>query len=105
MRFKMPGSYALVPAHGAAGSQWWTPTLTSGTLGSIVGGRTVEETAALRHALRSQWRAWNAQTFIIGLGPNEAFARQFVSWVIGRPPVQRQGVHVWYELQQGLASS
>jgi hypothetical protein len=104
MRFKMPGAYALVPSHGHAGTQQWgTPTLTSGTLGSIVGGRTVAETAPLRHALRAQWRTWNAQTFIVGPGPNEAFARQFVSWVIGRPPVQRQGVYVWYGLQQDLS--
>ncbi len=47
MRFRMPGAYALVPAAGAAGSQWGTPTLTSGTLGSIVGGGTIPETATL----------------------------------------------------------
>ncbi|HWD55002.1 MAG TPA: hypothetical protein VG346_07755 [Acidimicrobiales bacterium] len=105
MRFKMPGAYALVPAHGGTGSQWGTPTLTSNTLGNIVKGKKVAETTSLRGALRAQWRAWDAQTFIMGPGPHEAFAREFVSWAIGRPPVQRQGVDVWYRLQHDLASS
>ncbi|HEY1650288.1 MAG TPA: hypothetical protein VGG09_00250 [Acidimicrobiales bacterium] len=104
MRFKMPGAYALVPAPGAVGSQWGTPTLTGGTLQTIVGGGQVPETTTLRHALRAQWRAWDARTFIVGPGPNETYARSFVSWVLGRAPVPRQGVYVWYGLGRDLAS-
>ena len=38
----------------------------------------------------------------MGPGPNEAFARRYVSWVIGQTPVRRQGVDVWYDLRRAL---
>jgi hypothetical protein len=104
MRFKMPEAYALVPAPGAMQSQWGTPTLTSNTLGGIAGNVKIAESASLRRALRAQWLHWDAETFIMGPGPDEAYARQFVSWVIGRAPVQRQGVYVWYHLRNDLLS-
>ena len=103
MRFKIPGAYALVPAPGAMRSQWGTPTLTSNMFGAIAAGYGVPRTAALRHQLRAQWRGWDAQTFIMGPSPHEASARRFVSWVVGRTPVQRQGVNVWYDLRRDLA--
>jgi hypothetical protein len=104
MRFKMPGAYALVPAPGALQSQWGTPTLTSNTLGAIAGNIKVAESPSLRRALRAQWLKWDAETFIMGPGPDEAYARQFVSWVTGKPPVHRQGVSVWYHLRDDLLS-
>jgi hypothetical protein len=94
--------YALVPAPAPTRSQWGTPTLTSNTLGAIAASIKPPEAPALRRALRAQWRSWNTQTFIMGPGPDEAFARHFVSWVIGRPPVRRQGVDVWYGLRRDL---
>jgi hypothetical protein len=104
MRFKMPGAYALVPAPGAMQSQWGTPTLTSNTLGGIAGGVKIAESPSLRRAIRAQWLNWDAETFIMGPGPDQAYARQFVSWVIGKSPVHRQGVYVWYHLRDDLVS-
>jgi hypothetical protein len=96
MRFKIPGAYALVPTPGTGQSQWGTPTLTSGTLDAIQSGSPVAETSAIRSALRSQWRAWDVRSFIMGPGANGPSARRFVTWVIGRPPIHTHGVYVWY---------
>jgi hypothetical protein len=40
----------------------------------------------------------------MGPGPNEAFARQFVSWVLGATPVRSHGVYVWYGLRRNLTA-
>ena len=87
MRFKMPGGYVMVPVPGNGPPVWGSATLTTATLEAIQGGATVTETPTLRHALRAQWRRWGAQTFIMGPGGDEAAARAFVTWVIGKPPV------------------
>lgn len=100
MRFKMPGAYALVPTAGTGQSEWGTQTFTIGTLNAIESGLSVAETPSIRNTLRTQWRAWNVQTFIMGPGNNESTARRFVSWVIGRSPVSRQGVYIWYGVER-----
>ena len=105
MRFKMPGAYALVPTRGTGQSEWGTPTLTTDALKAIQSGSPVAETPTVHKALRSQWRAWNVQTFIMGPGDNESTARRFVSWVIGRPPVHTQGVYVWYGVERYIGTS
>ena len=105
MRFKMPGGYVMVPVPGNGPPVWGSATLTTATLESIEGGATVTETATLRHALRAQWRRWGAQTFIMGPGAEEAAARAFVTWVIGKPPVATHGVYVWYGLQRSIAAA
>ena len=105
MRFKMPGAYALVPTRGTGQSEWGTPTLTTDALKAIQSGSPVAETPTVHKALRSQWRAWNVQTFIMGPGDNESTARRFVSWVIGRPPVHTQGVYVWYGVERFIGTS
>ncbi len=97
MHFKMPSAYALVPGPGGQ-AQWGTPTLTTRTLATLAGGKSVRKTASLRDALRAQWRSWDVQTFIMGPGGNETAARHFVSWVLGRAPEHRQGVYIWYRL-------
>jgi hypothetical protein len=103
MRFQMPGAYALVPGVGGR-ARWGTPTLTTRTLVAIESGAKVRQTAALRAALRAQWRSWNVQTFIMGPGKKESTARRFVTWVIGRAPEYQEGVYVWYRLGQPGAS-
>jgi hypothetical protein len=105
MRFKMPGSYALVPTPGTGQSEWGTPTLTTGALNAIESGSPVAETPSIRNALRSQWRAWNVQTFIMGPGDNESTALRFVSWVIGRSPVHTRGVYVWYGIERSIGTA
>ncbi len=105
MRFKMPGGYVMVPVPGNGPPVWGSATLTTATLEAIEGGATVTETPALRHALRAQWRRWGAQTFIMGPGAEEAAARAFVTWVIGKPPVATHGVYVWYGLQRSIAAA
>ncbi|HEX4433719.1 MAG TPA: hypothetical protein VH012_02750 [Acidimicrobiales bacterium] len=104
MRFKMPGAYALVPAEGGGPATWGSGTLTSGTLQALQGGAAVPRTALLRDQLRAEWRLWDAQTFIMGPGANEAAARDFVTWVIGKPPVHTDGVYVWHDLQRSIAA-
>lgn len=105
MRFKMPGAYALVPTPGTGQSQWGTPTLTTGALSAIQAGSPVAETPSTRDALRSQWRVWKVQTFIVGPGANAATARRFVTWVIGHPPVHTHGVYVWYGVERSIGTA
>jgi len=102
MRFKMPGAYALVPIPGTGQSEWGSQTLTTNTLQQLGSGAQVPETAAIRHALRQQWREWNVQTFIMGPGGDQAMARAFVSWVIGRQPVRTHGVDVWHGVDRAV---
>jgi hypothetical protein len=105
MRFKMPGAYALVPAAGSAPPTWGSSTLTSGTLQQLQSGATVPRTGELRSQLRAEWRLWNAQTFLMGPGGDEAAARDFVTWVIGKPPVYTHGVYVWHNLQRLITAT
>jgi hypothetical protein len=105
MRFKMPGSYALVPTRRGGQPEWLSPTLTTGTLQYLLVGDRVGETSTLRHALRAQWRDWKVQTFIMGPGKHEKTARRFVTWLIGKPPVHTEGVYVWYGVQRSVGSA
>ncbi len=102
MRFKMPGAYALVPGRGAAQPTWGSPTLSTGTLQALEGGVALPRTSSLRNQLRAEWRAWKAQTFIMGPGGHEAAARDFITWVIGKAPAYTHGVYVWDDMQQSL---
>ena len=102
MRFKMPGAYALVPATGAPPT-WGSPSLTGDTLAAVQAGANVSRTSSIRSALRSQWRSWHAQTFIMGPGGDETGARDFVTWVIGKSPVYTDGVYVWSDLQRSIS--
>ncbi|HEX4126401.1 MAG TPA: hypothetical protein VHX67_02345 [Acidimicrobiales bacterium] len=104
MRFKMPGAYALVPAPRSAPATWGSPTLTTGTLQSLQAGAAVPRTASLRRSLRAQWRSWHAQSFIMGPGGDEAAARDFVTWVVGKAPVSTHGVYVWSDLAHSIAT-
>jgi hypothetical protein len=104
MRFKMPGAYALVPASGSAQPTWGSATLSTGTLQALQDGVAVPRTSSLRNQLRGEWRAWNAHTFIMGPGANEAAARDFVTWVIGKAPVHVHGVYVWDDLARSLST-
>jgi hypothetical protein len=105
MRFKMPGAYGLVPTTGTGQSQWGTPTLTTATLAAIQSGTPVAETASIRSGLRSQWRGWKVETFIMGPGANALAAQRFVSWVIGQPPVHTHGVYVWYGVERAVGAA
>jgi hypothetical protein len=102
MRFKMPEAYALVPASGGPPT-WGSPSLTAGALQALQAGAAVSKTSSIRRDLRSQWRSWHAQTFIMGPGGDETGARDFVTWVIGRSPVYTHGVYVWDDLQRSIS--
>jgi hypothetical protein len=102
MRFKMPGVYALVPVAGPVSPNWGSPTVTSTTLQSLQAGAAVPRTRDIRTALRLEWRNWNAQSVIVGPGGDEANARDFLTWVIGKPPVFTHGVYLWTDLQQSI---
>jgi len=102
MRFKMPGAYALVPVAGPVSPNWGSPTVTSGTLQALQVGTAVPRTEDIRKELTAEWRSWNAQSFIMGPGGDEANARDFITWVIGKPPVYTHGIYLWTDLQQSI---
>ncbi len=104
MRFKMPSAYVLVPVPGQPPA-WGSSTLTTHTLLALQEGFTVPETSGTRSSLLSQWRDWRVQTVIIGPGDDEARARQFVSWLLGRQPTYTHGVYVWHGVQQATSST
>ena len=70
---------------------------------ALQAGATVSKTSSIRSALRSQWRSWDAQTFIMGPGGDETGARDFVTWVIGKSPVYTDGVYLWSDLQRSIS--
>ncbi len=104
MRFKMPGAYALVPTPGTGLSEWGSQTLTGNTLNAVESGAPVPETAAIRSELLAQWRVWKVETIIVGPAPYETAARQLVSWLVGRRPVQLHGVYVWYGVERSTGT-
>lgn len=102
MRFKMPDVYALVPVAGPVSPNWGSPTVTSSTLLSLQSGAAVPRTEDIRKELTAEWRNWDAKSIIMGPGGDEANARDFITWVVGKPPVFTHGIYLWSDLQQAI---
>jgi hypothetical protein len=51
---------------------------------------------ATRSAVLGQLRATHTVEVVIGPMPYQAAALDFTSWLLGRPPVSRQGVYLWH---------
>ncbi len=106
MHFRSPGGYFLVP-DGPGQKIGFSPalgygadTLTARVLVGLYHGRPPVETAALRSALLAQWGSWHVSSLVAVFGPvsQPAASRQFMTWLVGRPPVPVDGVDVWDHL-------
>jgi hypothetical protein len=107
LRFAMPGGYFLVPAgpdrHIAfsPGLSYTRSTLTARVLTGLESGQIPPETAALRSALRAQWRRWGVDSLVaFPEGESEpAAVLRFLTWVVGRPAGSGAGgAYTWYRL-------
>lgn len=98
-RFSMVGGYFLIPVPG--GTQYYQPTLVQATLtqlltGSLQGGSLPAETPQLRVALVSDLASWGVRAVLVQPLPD---ARQFFTWLVGRPPDAAKGEMLeWYSV-------
>jgi hypothetical protein len=106
MHFKSPGGYFLVP-DGPNHTIGFTPTvpygsntLTARVLGQVYKGTPPPETAALRLALLAQFRSWHVSSIIASLAavPQPGSSLQFLTWLVGTPPVRDVDVEAWHHL-------
>ncbi|HZM56417.1 MAG TPA: hypothetical protein VFC03_15455 [Acidimicrobiales bacterium] len=103
MHFKSPGGYFLVPdgpGHAIGFSpivSYGADTLTATVLVQLHAGTPPPETSQLRTALLAQFRSWNVRSLVASFGsePRPADALQFLTWLVGRPPVRDVDVDVW----------
>lgn len=103
LRFKTPGGYFLVPEgplHHIAFSTtglYGADTLTARVLSDLYNQDPPAETPALRAALLAQLRSWHIATTIATPAgdPDPARSRQFLTWLMGAPPVRDSDVLLW----------
>jgi hypothetical protein len=96
MRFRMPEGYFIMTDD--TGRRLFTPAPTSlnGALSGIQNGQPPRRTARLRANLLRDLAALRPAAVIVGPSPVAAAERDFMTWVLGRPPQQVDGVDVWY---------
>ncbi len=107
LHFRMPGGYFLTP-QGPSRHIAFSPalgytrtTLTATVLTGLAAGTAPARTAALRVALRAEWRAWQVRTLVafptLGADPTGTVA--FFTWLTGRAPAVLPGAaYVWADL-------
>ena len=100
MRFKTPGGYFIVPQPVTGKTSEWRSTFIGTTFDELYGGVTLPHSGSLRSQLWRQLDAWRIETLIaqpVGADPAEAI--NFLTWLVGRPPVSSGGVEVWYHIR------
>jgi hypothetical protein len=100
MRFRMPEGYAFVPAPPPAGSRLDSPP--GATVDALVGvehgGASPAGDERVRQAILAELAAWRVRTVIVGPMPNRDATVALLTWVLGRPPEQVDGVSVWWDV-------
>ena len=109
MHFKTPGGYFLVP-FGPDQHIGYSPTvvygadtLTAQVLTALFEGGPPQQTPALRTALLAQLRSWHVTRLLASLGgdPDPARSRNFLTWLMGRPPVRTRDIEIWDRIPSG----
>ena len=109
MRFATPGGYFFVPQPppgwraGSALTPYAVATTTGAALAELYLGHPPAQTASLRAAIRNELGLWNTQSVVAippaGTAPTVV---EFLSWVLGVPPVHQAGAFAWYRVQVAL---
>jgi len=96
LRFRMRGGYFLM-SNGSARS--FTPALTPLTreLSAIQDGRASVRSPSRRAWLREDLAGMRLAAIVSGPSPVADAERDFVTWLVGRPPQRAGGVDVWYD--------
>jgi hypothetical protein len=104
LRFKMPSGYFLQPDPLGRDDHLTGPELRplSSALVDIATGHGAPQlTAGLRAHMLDDLRYWKVQTVIAGPWAHEDEMVQMLTDLLGAPPVQDQGVWVWWNVQRG----
>lgn len=97
IRFRSVGGYFLVPAAGTGTVTDGRDTVTANTLSSLWTQGVPPMSPALRAQLRAELASWHVRTVLaVPSGTDPAGSIQFLTWLVGRPPVVSQGVDAWY---------
>lgn len=90
----------IVPQPVTGKTSEWRSTFIGTTFDELYGGVTLPHSGSLRSQLWRQLDAWRIETLIaqpVGADPAEAI--NFLTWLVGRPPVSSGGVEVWYHIR------
>lgn len=106
LHFRSPGGYFLVPDGPddkigfSAAVGYGADTLTARVLIAVHDGRAPPRTAGLRAALLSQWASWHVSSLVAVFDgeAQPAAALQFLTWLVGKPPVPVDEVDLWEHL-------
>ena len=113
MGFRSPGGYFLVPDGPdrkigySAAVGYGADTLTARVLIALHDGRPPPRTATLRAALLAQWASWHASSLVAVFGgeAQPVAALQFLTWLVGRPPIPVDQVDLWERLPASTGPS
>jgi hypothetical protein len=101
MRFRMPEGYVLVP--GPSGNAIAGPPRTplSDAMVAIAmgSGAPADRSAAARTQLGADLERWQVATVVVGPMEHRAEMVDFLAWLLGRQPVEDQGVQVWWDAE------
>jgi len=96
LRFRMPDEYAYGP-------NWLSPpeSRTQTAMAAIqLTGEPPVRGEPDRQRLLEELRRWHVETVIVGPMDNQSLMVDFLTWLLGRPPLETGGVFVWWEVDR-----
>jgi len=104
-RFTMPGGYFLVPQgpHHFEATSLLTPSTVTTVVGTVLAklylGTPLPRSAPLRRSFDAELAAWRVRSVLAFPAPGtERAVGAYLSWLLGRPPVVRDGADTWYHI-------
>jgi hypothetical protein len=114
MRYAVVGGRGIVASHGNTADHGWTPGTPEGTMTAL----TVPTAPHYQHlrlppmpnpasvrAFRNALRRWGVTNVVMTAGGrNPAYARQWLTAMLGTPPQPEDGAWVWHNVQRLISS-
>lgn len=92
----MPEGYAFIPDAPPRGWRLSPPrSATQDETIAIAEGRASPLTDAIRQQILAEWKAWDVRTVVVGPMAHEQEEVDFITGVLGQPPEEVDGVHIW----------
>jgi hypothetical protein len=105
MRFRMPEGYVLGPGPDGRAIAGPPSSALSTALRGIAEGRLPAVDRAALAADRADLGRWQVTTVVVGPMPHRDATVGFLGTLLGRPPLEDQGVEVWWDVAPGTAST